>query len=260
MGENKPLVEGRWAELGAFLRRHRQALDPGSFGLPHTRRHVSGLRREEVAHVAAISVSWYAMLEQGRVRAIGEKTLARVANALRLSPTERDFVLELARAPRAASDPLIPASLRAFVTGATSSAMLLMNARFDMLVWNRATDDLFGYSQLEPPLNLLELVLFEERVASRFADRDATLRNMIALLHAKVALVGGDDLGSFVTSLAERSPRFRELWAEGTVVLEPESTCVVVSPDGSSEMFSLDAFVPLAVPSSIVIALTRQIL
>jgi transcriptional regulator with XRE-family HTH domain len=258
VGENKPLVEGRWAELGAFLRRHREALDPRSFGLPHTRRHVAGLRREEVAHVAAISVSWYAMLEQGRVRAIGEKTLARVADALRLSPSERDFVVELARTPRAASDTEIPASLRAFVTGATSSATLLMSARFDMLAWNRATDDLFGYSQLEPPLNLLELLLFEERVASRFADRAATLRNMIALLHAKVALVGGDDLGSFVTSLTERSVLFRELWAKGDVAHEPESTCVVVTPDGNSATFSLDAFVPLAAPSSIVIALTRQ--
>jgi transcriptional regulator with XRE-family HTH domain len=242
VSEDEPVAATRRTELGAFLRSRRLALDPSTFDLPRSRRHVAGLRREEVAHLAGISMSWYAMLEQGRVRSIGEKTLARVAAALRLSPAERDFVADLARSPRAASTASVPDSL--------------MNARFDLLAWNRSTNDLFGYDALAPPLNLLEMLLFEQRIADRFADRTATLRNMIALLRAKIALVGDDELGSFVTLLEARSATFRRLWAEGRVALEPESTCVVVLPGGGHATYHLDALVPLAAPSLLLIALT----
>jgi transcriptional regulator with XRE-family HTH domain len=247
----------RRAELGAFLRSRRLALDPSAFDLPRSRRHVAGLRREEVARLAGISASWYAMLEQGRVRTIGEKTLARVAGALRLSLTERDFVADLARSPRAATTAAVPESLRTFIAS-TSNPTQLMNARFDLLAWNRPTNDLFGYDALRPPLNLLELLLFEGPVAGRFADRTGTLRNMVALLRAKIALVGDDDLGSFVALLETRSSKFRQLWAKGRVALEPESTCVVVLPDGGQATFHLDALVPLAAPSLILIALTPR--
>ncbi len=228
--------------------------------MPRSRRHVAGLRREEVAHLAGISASWYAMLEQGRVRTIGEKTLARVAAALRLSPAECDFVADLARAPRAAGpgSGSVPESLRRFLE-MSSSPMQLMNARLDVLAWNGPTNDLFDYDALQPPLNFLELLLFEERVTDRFADRTATLRNVVALLRAKIGLLGDDDLGSFVASLETRSPTFRELWAEGRIALEPEPICVVVLPGQGRTTFHLDALVPLAAPSLLLIALTPRI-
>jgi transcriptional regulator with XRE-family HTH domain len=257
VSDDKRAVDARRGELGAFLRRRRLALDPSAFDLPLSRRHVAGLRREEVAHLAGISASWYAMLEQGRVRSIGEKTLERVAAALRLSPAERDFVADLARSPRAAGTASVSDSLRRFLA-ATSSPTQLMNARFDLLAWNRPTSDLFGYDSLRPPLNFLELLLFEERIAERFADRIATLRNMIALLRAKIALVGDDDLGSFVGLLETRSSTFGQLWAEGHIALEPESTCVLVLPGGGQATFHLDAWVPLAAPSLLLIALTPR--
>ncbi len=258
VSEDAPPSDTRRAELGAFLRKRRLALNPSTFGLPRSRRHIAGLRREEVAHLAGISASWYAMLEQGRVRSIGEKTLARVAVALRLSPTECDFVADLARSPRAASTASVSESLRRFVA-TTSSPTQLMNARFDLLAWNRPTNDLFGYDALPAPLNFLELLLFEERIAGRFADRTATLRNVIALLRAKIALLGDDDLGSFVALLETRSPTFRQLWAEGRIALEPEPVCVVVLPGRGQATFHLDALVPLAAPSLLLIALTPRV-
>ncbi len=255
VSDDEPVPDARRIELGAFLRSRRLALDPSAFEFPRSRRHVAGLRREEVAQLAGISMSWYAMLEQGRVRSIGEKTLARVAAALRLSPAEHDFVIDLARSPRATNSVRVPESLHRLLA-VTSSPMQLMNARFDLLAWNRPASDLFGYDALAPPLNLLELLLFEERVADRFADRTATLRNMIALLRAKIALVGDPDLGSFVASLETRSATFRQLWAEGRIALEPESTCVVVLPAGGKASYHLDALVPLVAPSLLLIALT----
>ncbi len=258
VSDDAPPSDTRRAELGAFLRGRRLALDPSTYGMPRSRRHVAGLRREEVAHLASISASWYAMLEQGRVRTIGEKTLARVAAALRLSPAECDFVADLARAPRAAGTGSVPDSLRRFLE-MSSSPTQLMNARFDVLAWNGSTNDLFGYDALQPPLNFLELLLFEERIVDRFADRTATLRNVVALLRAKIGLLGDDDLGSFVASLETRSPTFRELWAEGRIALEPEPICVVVLPGQGRTTFHLDALVPLAAPSLLLIALTPRI-
>src|SRR5579871_2375009 len=89
------------AVLGAYLKDRRAKLDPAAFGLSGTRRRTPGLRREEVAHRANISATWYTWLEQGRGGAASADVLDRIARALMLTDAEREhlFLLGLGRAP-----------------------------------------------------------------------------------------------------------------------------------------------------------------
>lgn len=87
----------RRLELKAFLRARREALRPESTGLsPGPRRRTPGLRREEVASLADVGVTWYTWLEQGREISVSRATLLRIAHALRLTPTDETYLLGLA--------------------------------------------------------------------------------------------------------------------------------------------------------------------
>ncbi|MEV0259633.1 helix-turn-helix transcriptional regulator [Streptomyces sp. NPDC050732] len=153
--------------LGGFLRAHRERLSPGDLGLPHTaRRRTPGLRREEVAALAGVSVAWYTWLEQGRVDA-SRQVLDAVARALRLDDASHRHVLALAgfapRAaePRASYDP----NLRGLLDSWPDSPALLLGPAHDILAWNRAYTDVWpDPAQLpEEQRNVLLLLVGDER-------------------------------------------------------------------------------------------------
>src|SRR6266498_3035659 len=97
--------------LGAFLRIRRGALQPEQVGLPNrsNRRLTPGLRREEVAELAGLSVSWYTRLEQGKDVQFSTKALHAIAAALQLSAAERDYLFTLARGGQLGLEPSRPA-------------------------------------------------------------------------------------------------------------------------------------------------------
>ncbi|MFF8656009.1 helix-turn-helix domain-containing protein [Streptomyces huasconensis] len=126
--------------LGGFLRAHRERLTPGDVGLPGTvRRRAKGLRREEVAVLAGVSVAWYTWLEQGRVDT-SRQVLDAVARALRLDDASHRHALALAGfAPAPGAPP--PAhgpELRAVLDSWPDSPALLLGPALDILAWNRA--------------------------------------------------------------------------------------------------------------------------
>src|ERR1041385_2784026 len=90
----------RRAEVREFLRVRRQALSPEAFGLPRgKRRRIPGLRREELASLAGVGVTWYTWLEQGRDIRVSPETLLRISRALRLSPTDIEYLFTLCELP-----------------------------------------------------------------------------------------------------------------------------------------------------------------
>jgi PAS domain-containing protein len=135
-------------ELGPFLRAMRGRLEPADVGLPDTeRRRVPGLRRQEVARLASLSVDWYIRLEQGRVGAPGSTVLDSVADALRLSPTERAHLHLVARGgtpPRRATPTPVTDSLRAVLEGMSLLPAYVVDFRFDVLARNGAAAAMFG--------------------------------------------------------------------------------------------------------------------
>src|SRR5215831_20859985 len=113
MSTRMSLLDSNVNRLGAYLKDRRAKLDPAAFGFPMARRRTAGLRREEVAQRANVSTTWYTWLEQGRGGAPSADVLDRIARALMLTETEREyaFLLALGRPPEvkyAAPEPVEP--------------------------------------------------------------------------------------------------------------------------------------------------------
>lgn len=205
------------SEFGDFLRSRREKLNPDA-RTPKSarRRRTPGLRREEVAELAGIGVDWYVRLEQGRTVSPSDATLEALAEALRLSEVEAEHLRALARGgvreafapesvPPAIARTVASLSLPAYVTG----------RRWDILCWNPAAADLFGFDRLaQSDRNIIVFMFIEPEGRRLFGSTWADeARRMIALFrathdhHAKdpafVELVG---------RLHARSPEFVKWW------------------------------------------------
>jgi len=141
----------RRQELTAFLRSRRARLQPNEVGLParHGRRRTPGLRREEVAAIAGMSVNWYTLFETGKNDSISAKAVADVARALQLSVRERQHLAALARVVLEPLDPLAAppsAGIIAVLEDLSTTPAVVWNRRRDALAWNRLFGTLFDYS------------------------------------------------------------------------------------------------------------------
>src|SRR5215471_4181362 len=149
-------------ELGDFLRSRRERLSPMAVGLPiGRRRRTPGLRREEVAELAGIGVDWYVRLEQGRSVSPSVTTVDALARALRLSKVEHAHLRDLTRNAdqRAFVRETVPEALRHLVEGLSQPAYIT-GRRWDVLVWNKAADEIFAWGKLpEEDRNVLICIL-----------------------------------------------------------------------------------------------------
>ncbi|URN12550.1 helix-turn-helix transcriptional regulator [Streptomyces radiopugnans] len=224
------------SELGDFLRSRRGDLRPEDVGLlRHTvRRRVPGLRREELAMLADVSVTHYTRLEQGRATTASDSVLDAIARALRLTDDETAHLKDLARpaAPRRA--PAAPraeyagASARQLLSAMTAVPALVLDRRNDILAWNRLGHALLA-GHLDPKgpdnpsarPNLTRLLFLDEHFRTLYADWNKEAQLAVASLR----LVAGrhpDDrrLAELVGHLAMRSPDFASRWAR-----HPVRTC-----------------------------------
>jgi transcriptional regulator with XRE-family HTH domain len=137
----------RRADLAEFLRARRQALEPATVGLPAGRRRTPGVRREELAMLAGVSVSWYTWLEQGRPINASVDVLDALARTLRLDPVERDHLLALAghplRGPLGAGHDAAPPALVTLLDALEPAPAYVLGPRWDVLAWNAAYERLF---------------------------------------------------------------------------------------------------------------------
>ncbi|HJZ03367.1 MAG TPA: helix-turn-helix transcriptional regulator, partial [Streptosporangiaceae bacterium] len=150
--ESKRLVsqragERRRAELGKFLKARRARLSPGDFDMPAgSRRRTPGLRREEVALLAGVGVTWYTWLEQGREINASTQVLDAVARTLRLDRVEREHLYRLAEATplrTECSHQAVPDTIREIVHSLDPLPASLINSRLDHLLTNKASEELF---------------------------------------------------------------------------------------------------------------------
>lgn len=130
-------------KLGAFLTAKRKSLSPADAGLPSGgRRRTEGLRREEVAHLAGIGLTWYTWAEQGRDINVSPAFLSNVARALQLDHDERQHLFLLAgQSPPANSEEswhTLPPLIRQLLDDLTLRPAYVMNLRWDILGWNKA--------------------------------------------------------------------------------------------------------------------------
>jgi transcriptional regulator with XRE-family HTH domain len=210
-------------QIAEFLRARRQRLKPEDIGIAAgARRRVPGLRREEVAMLAGVSIDYYVRLEQGRDHRPSDQVLGSLAKALRLDADATAHLFELAHpAPRIAR-PLeaieepVGSALQQLLDDWTMTPTLVHGRRLDVLASNPVARVLSPLSQ--PGRNMLRSVFLDDDVRAGYEDPDSVLRTTVAYFRA----TAGGDLGDpwfakLVAEVSAASEEFRRLWAEHDV-------------------------------------------
>jgi transcriptional regulator with XRE-family HTH domain len=226
-GSAHDAVRDRRRELGAFLRSRRARLRPAEVGLPDWGvRRVPGLRREEVAQLANVGLTWYTWLEQGRQARPSASVLMAIADALRLDAHEREHLFALARDPedqaRGREDHTgAPGlELNALVQGFEPAPVYAISARFDVLAHNRAARLLFGNLGPGPygPANMLHLGFTDPRWRTLIADWEQEAARHVAMYRAAMTIHLDDPAWTALPArLAKLSPDFARFWASSDV-------------------------------------------
>lgn len=221
----------RRTELAAFLRSRRERLTPEDFGLPAgRRRRTPGLRREEVAQLAAIGVTWYTWLEQARDIQVSAEVLDAIARTLRLDRSERTHLFSLAGSidptPANSYSP-VSDTLRLLIAQLDPQPASVQNARFDLLAYNRSFGRLFCDLDEVPAedRNMIWLLFTNDQMRATMTDLDQTLRLMTAKLRASMADYLGDPAWkTLLKRLQSTSAEFRELWDRHDVTTSTTAT------------------------------------
>ena len=208
-------------ELAAFLRARRNALTPAEVGLPAGRsRRTPGLRREEIAMLAGVSVTWYTWLEQGRRINVSTDVLEALARALRLDDAERQHLLTLAvRAPAAHADNVadVHDALVRLITSMEPAPAYVLGPRWEFLAWNRPQARLYPVIERldDAERNLLWAMFAEPSVRPLLDDWPAQARRILAEFRAGTAALRDDpQVTTLVDRLRDASREFADWWPQ----------------------------------------------
>lgn len=212
-------------DIREFLTTRRAKLTPERAGLPmygRTRR-VPGLRREEVALLAGISVEWYTRLERGNGRGVSEDVLDSVAAALQLDEAERAHLADLVRtanaerpARRASAPQRVRPSVARIVDAMGEMPAYVMNGRLDILYANRLAEALFSEVLRDParPANFARFLFLDPRSKAFWPDWQKAANDTVAVLRSEAGRNPYDrGLSDLIGQLSTRSDEFRVHWA-----------------------------------------------
>ena len=208
-------------ELAAFLRSRRERIAPEDVGLPGGhRRRTAGLRREEVAQLAGVGVTWYTWLEQGRPIRASVQVLEAVARTLRLDTVERQHLFRLAEVPDTATPDdcgqLLRPQIQAILDGLSPMPASVVTERFDILAWNAAYEVLFPRTAELPASerNTLLQAFIRPDCCSVIENRAEQRAAMVAQLRAGYGHHIGDPAWTgFIRRMEAASPEFATMWA-----------------------------------------------
>lgn len=209
--------------LGGFLRDRRARLAPPPGG--PARRRTPGLRREEVALRAGVSVTWYTWLEQGRGGPPSDEVLERLARALELDAAAREllFLLAQQRPPpiRALDTPAVSETVQRVLDAMPTSPAMVRTSTWNVLAWNAAAQAVLGdYGAMAPhERNALRRLFTEPAMRQILPDWEAAVRFAVAMFRVDVARVGAwPEAQALIDELSATSAEFRRHWAEAETI------------------------------------------
>ncbi|MGW1166119.1 helix-turn-helix domain-containing protein [Streptomyces sp. NPDC002550] len=225
--DNQPLPSSppldRRAELSEFLRSRRARLKPEDVGLPDFGRHrrVPGLRREELAQLAGVSVAYYTRLEQGNGRNVSAEVLGSIARALRLTDAEHAHLTHLAKPKShkkkpAARQQQVRVALRQLLDTMDGVPAYVVGRRSEILAWNRMAAAVFGdWGELPAAeRNWARLVFLRPDYRELFVDWEQKAIDIVCALRMDAGCHPDDPrLSALVGELSVKSEEFRRLWA-----------------------------------------------
>ncbi|UGB45666.1 helix-turn-helix transcriptional regulator [Frateuria edaphi] len=208
-------------ELKAFLRARRAALAPEAVGLPRGQRRLTpGLRREEVAALADVGLTWYTWLEQGRQINVSAAALARIARALALSPSDEAYLFALAGLTRPEPAPAriqVPAPILGMIERYQGPAFVL-DPLFDLLAYNRYADFLFDFEAVRGPFSRNHVWNAFMHPPRRVLYQPHFMRsaaNLVAIFRMSHAAHPDDPrFDDLVETLVQTSAEFAGLWEQ----------------------------------------------
>jgi len=204
-------------ELSEFLRFRREQLTPGEVGLPSGgRRRAKGLRREEVAALAGVGITWYTWLEQGRAIGVSATVLDNIARVLKLDSVDRChlFLLAHQRPPPAdgGSWGTVSPLIQKVMDDLVLRPAYVINLRWDVVAWNRAADLLFGFGARENP-NLLWMLFADPDLRRRAPQWQGDAPRLLADFRRDCANAPNDSaIGALIRDLEHVSPEFHAWW------------------------------------------------
>ena len=252
MTSHRPPAPTRRTELAAFLRAQRSRLVPADVGLPEGsasgRRRTPGLRREEVAQLSGVGVTWYTWLEQGRDISASTQVIDALARALLLTGDQHRHLRELAGLPppepRTAAGDMLPRLQRLADAQAPSPASVY-DEHFDYLVWNQAYAQVRHDPGTLPASrrNLIWMMFTDPDNRERMVRWEPAARAVLSQFRAAAGRSPADPrFAELTAALTEASPQFREWWAEYPVRYFRPATIAIRHPDAGLiqlEMFQL---------------------
>jgi transcriptional regulator with XRE-family HTH domain len=223
------MTAGHRSALGEFLRARRDAVTPAQVGLPPGKgRRTPGLRREEVAMLAGVSLTWYTWLEQGRRINASIDVLRAIGRALRLDDAGIDHLVALAQpsppsggtAAAAVTPDDVPTALVRLIATFEPAPAYVLGPHWEFAAWNEAQARLYPpIRSLQPPeRNLLWVLFADPAIRDLIVDWDVHARQALAEFRAATTARRGDpEFVTLVERLHDVSPEFREWWAEHDV-------------------------------------------
>lgn len=233
--------------LGDFLRANRARVDPADAGLAGAggSRRVAGLRREEVAVLAGVSVDYYARLEQGRERNPSAQVLSAIGQALRMSPDGKEHLFRLAGlnprlGPDCARDRVHPSLLQLLEAFPTSAAYVL-GPSFDVMATNTLAAALLApFGDMR---NMVRILFTHPEVRNVFVDWTVVVRATVYALRLNAGRFPNDtEISDLVEELLETSPEFRDLWNDQSVSGLTRAFKVFVHPDAGRVELTYQTF------------------
>jgi transcriptional regulator with XRE-family HTH domain len=231
----------RRTELGAFLRVCRARLAPDDVGLPDGNasgmRRTPGLRREEVAQLSGVGVTWYTWLEQGRDISASVQVIDALARALLLTGDQHRHLRDLAGLPppetAAPDDDMLP-RLRRLVDAQAPSPASVYDEHFDYLAWNES----YAVVRHDPGTlpagrrNMLWMMFTDPGNRARMLHWESAARAVLSQFRAAAARSSGDArFDELTAALTQASPQFREWWAEYPIRYFRPATIAIRHPD-----------------------------
>lgn len=261
-GSRSTTIDSPSRQLGAFLRRVRERVQPTA-RMHTSRRRAVGLRREEVAVAAGISVTWYTWLEQGRPVRVSRETLRAIGAALHLDDIEQRHLEALATvaatAPSSApSSAAITAeanaALRRLVNALTPHPAYAVNACWDVLHVNDAAIRVFAPFDSRPSVtgNILRRLFLDPAWRTLFVNWDAIASSSVAQFRAATASLASDArVTGLVRQLTQESTVFATLWAQHALAEPPSWDKVLDHPEAGRLVFNYASLTPSCAPPDV---------
>lgn len=224
--------KNRLDALSSFLKTKRSQIKPESIGIPAgTRRRTPGLRREEVAHLAGVSTTWYTWLEQGRDIKVSTSVLDCISTALQLNHDERAYLYDLAlevKSPiidRKKDQPKLSPSLERILAELMYCPTIITDRHCHIVGWNNAAAHVFlDFEQLpDDQRNLIRLIFTRKELKTLAVNWEHFVKGFLSIFRAYYGHYVGDEwYNLFIKEMSDSHPEFQSLWQESQVSRAPE--------------------------------------